>query len=174
MKRSSLMQNENFIKLHDLLSEFLTQLEQKSLCFLKERNFEKYLVKKLAEYCVITKTKLVSGDERLTMVAYSICFTFIEDIDDKRTGYHPNDVEIGFIIILNGINEMLNCINEMTVVRSISSDYLEDQTYNELRFQEIPSDLKSEIYQMESTFLYAIENFFEKALNEINNYTSER
>jgi len=78
-------------------------VETKVLLFLQERNLDKYLVKKLAQYCDVGKAKLLQGDKKLTLISYGLICTFFKDLEDNRTGDHPNDVAFGFHIKLSDI-----------------------------------------------------------------------
>ncbi|WP_334072017.1 hypothetical protein [Paenibacillus sp. A14] len=82
-------------------------------------------------------------------------YTFFENIEDEF-GQRPNDVVLGFLIHLNGLDNI-------TFTRDIVSEF-GDMDYVDCKFQELTSALKKEILEMEQTYLQAMQNFLEKRL----------
>lgn len=155
MEKGDFLKQKRYQELHIFLSNFLFFVESEVQRFLKENDLLRELVKKEIEVGYSSKAKLVRGDKEVSLLSYSLSYTFFENIEDEF-GQRPNDVVLGFLIHLNDLDHI-------TFTRDIVSEF-GDMDYVDCEFQELTSILKKEILEMEQTYLQVIQNFLEKRL----------
>lgn len=155
MEKGDFLKQKRYEELHIFLSNFLFFVESEVQRFLKENDLLRELVKKEIEVGYSSKAKLVRGDKEVSLISYSLSYTFFENIEDEF-GQRPNDVVLGFLIHLNDLDQF-------TFTRDIVSEF-GDMDYVDFKFEELTSVLKKEILEMEQTYLQVMQNFLEKRL----------
>ncbi|WP_028592326.1 hypothetical protein [Paenibacillus massiliensis] len=156
MEINDILKVKRYEELHIFLSNFLFLTETKVQEFLKKNDLLRALVKKELQVGHISKAKLVRGDKKISLVSYSLSYTFFNDIEDE-VGQRPNDVELGILIHFNDLNDI-------TFTRDIVSEF-GDVDYADFKFEELTSVIEKEILDMDQVYLQVMQNFFEKRLN---------